>query len=467
MNPRSMLYPYQEKATLFQMFHKCSACWIDMGLGKTIITLGSIAALIEIGFLESVIVVAPIRVCRLVWRQEAAKWEHTNHLTFSTLLGERDMRGRSLIRSANVYLINYENLQWLGDFLNQHYLSKGRSLPFQGIVWDEISKMKNSSTQRVRSIKRLLPHMKWITGLTGTPAGNGFKDLHGQYLVLDEGVRLGTSKTQFKGRWYKKEGPYKTVAYDDTEIRIRELIGDITLEMSAEDYNPLPDMVVNDVWVDLPEGVRKQYDIFERDFFLELDNGQDMEVFNAASLTNKLLQFSNGAVYPVPGVPTWVNIHDAKLDALGDILEEAQGKPVLCAYAYRSDAERIMGRFKEYNPINLTSCKSEASLRDAMERWKSGSCGLMIGHPASMGHGVDGLQDSCGIMAWFGMNWSLDLVLQFIARIRRQGQTRKVICHRILTRDTLDEAQVAALESKEQTQTSLRKAVKDYRERKR
>jgi SNF2 family DNA or RNA helicase len=460
------LHGYQQKAVNFQCTHQQSALWLDMGLGKTAITLTSIEYLVRIGYLNAVLIVAPIRVCRLVWKQEAAKWQHTKDLTFNYLLGTKDQRTRALLRSANIYIVNYENLGWLADTLHTYFIAKGKPIPFDGIVWDEISKMKNSSTQRVKSFRKILPHLKWLTGLTGTPASNGYKDLHGQFLVLDGGVRLGTSKTAFKTRFYRPVGPYKDEPFADTEATIKHLIGDITLEMSAADYNPLPDMIVNDVMVELPESVREQYERMEKDFFIELDNGTEVEVFNAASLTNKLLQFSNGAVYPIPGAPLWESIHDEKLDALEDIIEESAGQPVLCAYAYRSDAERIMARFKDLDPINLTECKTASQLENAMTRWVTGKCQLMIGHPASMGHGVDGLQKRGHTLVWFGLNWSLDLYEQFNARIRRQGQGVPVICHRILCSDTLDQAQALALEEKADTQNSLRKAVKEYREKK-
>lgn len=457
------LHDYQKKAVHFQLTHPESAMWIDMGLGKTIITLTSIANLLDCEYLNAVLIVAPIRVCRLVWRNEAAKWSHTKDLTFSMVMGNKDQRTRALLKPANVYLINYENLGWLAETLHTYFINKGKPLPFNGLVWDEISKCKNSSTQRVKSVKKILSHFIWRTGLTGTPASNGYADLHGQFLVLDEGRRLGSSKTAFKTRFYRKEGPYKEVPYSDTEETIKHLIGDMTLEMSAEDYNKLPDMIVNDVNVELTPELRAKYDLMEKEFFIQLDSGVEVEMFNAASLTNRCLQFSNGAMYPIPGAPLWEAIHDLKLDALEDILEEMAGKPVLLSYAYRSDAERIMTRFHQLRPINLTDCKSESSLNNAMARWQSGDCPLMIGHPASMGHGVDGLQKTGSTMVWFGLNWSLDLYDQFNARIRRQGQGQPVICHRILALDTLDQAQALALNDKADTQNSLKKAIKSYR----
>lgn len=458
-----MLHDYQKRAVNFQCSSPTTMLWLDMGLGKTPITLTSIAHLLACSFLRGVVIVAPIRVIRLVWRQEAMKWSHTKHLTFSMLTGTRDQRTRALLRPANIYLVNYENLGWLAETLQTYFISKQRPLPFDGVVWDEISKCKNSTTERVKATRKILPHFKWATGLTGTPASNGYQDLHGQYLVVDKGERLGTSKTAFKSRFYRKAGPYKELPYEGAENEIKQLIGDITLEMSAEDYNKLPDLVVNDINIEMPENLRTMYDRMEREFFILLDSGKKVEMFNQAALTNRCLQFTNGAMYPVAGMPLWEPIHDLKLDALEEIIDEAQGQQVLCAYGYRSDAERIMKKFHHLRPINLTECKSEASLVNAMTRWASGDCPLMIGHPASMGHGIDGLQKAGHTVVWYGLNWSLDLYDQMNARIRRQGQGAPVICHRILMLDTLDQAQALALTEKASTQAGLRNAVKQYR----
>lgn len=458
-----LLHGYQQKAVNFQCTHPNSMLWLDMGLGKTVITLTSLAHLIRTQFLKGVIIVAPIRVIRLVWRQEAAKWEHTKHLRFSMITGTKDQRTRALLRPADVYMINYENLGWLSETLQTYFVKKDRPMPFNGIIWDEISKMKNSATNRVKAFRKIADKFDWTTGLTGTPASNGYKDLHGQFLVVDRGERLGTSKTQFKTRFYRKVGPYKELPYEDTEDTIKKLIGDITLEMSAEDYNPLPDLIVNNIEIEMPDDLRVKYEKMEKEFFLVLDSGKEVEAFNQASLTNKCLQFSNGAMYPVAGMPLWEPVHDLKLEALEEIIDEAQGSPILCAYAYRSDAARIMEKFNHLDPINLTECKSEASLTNAMHRWKTGDCQLMIGHPASMGHGIDGLQKNGHILVWYGLNWSLDLYEQFNARVRRQGQGVPVICHRIMCKDTLDQAQALALDEKATTQAGLRNAVKQYR----
>ena len=458
-----LLHGYQQKAVNFQCTHPNSMLWLDMGLGKTVITLTSLAHLINTGFLRGVVIVAPIRVIRLVWRQEAAKWEHTKNLRFSMVTGTKDQRTRALLRPADVYLINYDCLGWLAETLQTYFVKKDKPMPFNGVVWDEISKCKNSATNRVKAVKKILDKFDWTTGLTGTPASNGYKDLHGQFLVVDKGQRLGVSKTQFKTRFYRKIGPYKEVPYEDTEDTIKKLIGDITLEMSAEDYNPLPDLIVNNIEIEMPDDLRSKYERLEREFFMVLDSGKEVEAFNQAALTNKCLQFSNGAMYPVAGMPLWEPVHDLKLEALEDIIDEANGSPILCAYAYRSDAARIMEKFKHLDPINLTECKSEASLTNAMHRWKTGDCSLMIGHPASMGHGIDGLQKNGHILVWYGLNWSLDLYEQFNARVRRQGQGVPVICHRIMCQATLDQAQALALDEKATTQAGLRNAVKQYR----
>lgn len=463
-----MLYPadlhdYQKRAVNWQCAMPKSMLWLDMGLGKTAITLTSVAHLLNAKFLRGVLIVAPIRVVRLVWRQEARKWQHLGHLTFSSVTGTPDQRVRALLRPADIYLTNYENLKWIAETLQTYFVKKNRLLPFNGIVWDEVSKMKNSSTKRVGAFNKINDQFEWATGLTGTPVSNGYKDLHGQYLVVDGGERLGTSKTAFRTRFYKKSGPYKEVPYDDTEETIKGLIGDITLEMSAAEYNPLPDLIVNDIEIEMNGKLRAMYEQLEKELFLTLDSGTDIELFNKSSLMNKCLQFSNGAVYPVPGMPLWEAIHELKLDALEEIIDEANGSPVLCSYAYRSDAERIMTRFKHLDPINLTECKSEAALNNAMLRWATNDCPLMIGHPLSMGHGIDGLQKAGHIIVWFGLNWSLDLYDQFNARLRRQGQGAPVVCHRILIRNTIDQVQATVLNDKTTTQDGLRSAIRQYR----
>lgn len=465
MLQESNLYPYQTAAVAFQCQRIASALWLDMGLGKTVITLTTIKHLIRVGyFKQSVLIIAPIRVIQIVWMQEALRWEHTKELTFSKMIGTPNQRIRALTSPANIHLINYENLGWLANMLKTYYLDRGHPVPFDGVVFDEISKMKNPTTNRVKAFLKIQPFIKWSTGLTGTPVGNGYRDLHGQFLVLDGGERLGKTANKFNTAFFRKnaEHRYQHDPYPDTEANIKRLISDITLEMSAADYNPLPDFIENDVVVSLSDSLMKKYKILEKQFFLDLETLDKLiEVPTTLAMMNKCFQFSNGAVYPVVGVSDWERVHDAKLEALADIIEEANGSPILVAYSYKSDAERIMSYFHKLKPINLTECKGE-QLTNAMNKWKSGQCQLMIGHPASMGHGIDGLQHNGNIVVWFGLNWSLDLYMQLNARIRRQGQIKPVFCHRILTESTMDFLQSDKLLDKNITQVNLRKSLREY-----
>jgi hypothetical protein len=392
------MYNYQSGMSFHQMTNPYSMVWAEMGLGKTVATLTSIKTLIDCGFLRGVLVVAPIRVCRLVWRKEAVKWSHLQHLTFSMVTGTAQKRLRSLLDiDKNIYLINYENLAWLSTVLQDYFINRGRPIPFDGIVWDEITKMKNSTSKRAKHFKKIMHHFKWRTGLTGSPASNGYKDLHGQYLVIDDGWRLGQGKTKFMAKYYWTDHhTHKVVAFPNSENEIKQAISDITIEMSAADFNPLPDMMINDIEITLEGKIGEDYDRLEKDFFLQLDSGKEIEMFNKASLLNKLLQYGNGAVYVEPGKPEYEIIHDEKLDALEEVIEAANGKQVLCAYSYKSDAQRIMKKFKHLRPVNLTECKSEKALKNAMDRWQSGDCPLMIGHPACLHSSTEVLTERNG-----------------------------------------------------------------------
>lgn len=457
------LFPYQHSAIAFQCQRVISTLWLDMGLGKTIVTLSAIRHLIKVGyFTKSILILAPSRVIETVWNQEALDWEHTQNLTFSKMTGTPAKRIRALITPANIHLISYDNLGWLAQTLKTYYLDMGHPLPFDGVVFDEISKMKNTTTNRVNAFMKIQPYIKWITGLTGTPASNGYKDLHGQFLVLDNGVRLGKTKEQFNTRYIRSLGHHKSELYQDSESNIKRLISDITLEMSAADYNPLPDMIENDIIVRLSVGLMKKYKKLEKKFFLDIETLDEViKVSTTLAMMNKCFQFSNGAVYIETNSREWERIHDAKLEALSDIIEEANGSPVLVAYAYKSDAERILKYFHKLNPINLTACKG-GEVAIALDRWKSGNCSLMIGHPASMAHGINGLQQVGNIVVWFGLNWSLDLYLQLNARLRRQGQKKPVMCHRILTEGSMDFLQSDTLKNKRVVENELRKSIHDY-----
>jgi len=465
------LHGYQLRAVNHQIEHPRNFLWLFMGAGKTVVTLTTIAHLIKHGAIRAALVCAPLRVAQSVWAQEAQKWEHLRHLRFSLIHGGGPIdRMRALTRPADVYLINYEGIVWLAAQLRHYYVGRGTLLPFDMLVLDESSRMKNVDTKRMEAFlgegtDSLLPYFTYRTGLTGTPASNGLEDLFGQFLVVDNGERLGTSLNSYLSTHFTAEGygGYKHQVTPNGERFIHERVSDIVLEMNQDEYNRLPDMIVNDIYVDLKPEHRVQYEQLERDLFTELDNGVELEVLNEAAKTNKCLQYSNGAAYTNTETREWHPVHDAKLDALEDILEEAGGEPVLVAYNYRPDAARIMKRFPYAK--NITGM-SGAEFTQTLSDWKAGKVRLLLGHPASMGHGVDGLQDRGNILVWFGLNWSLELYLQFNARLQRQGQGRPVVCHRILTNDTLDDAVKVALAVKDTIQTDLRAAVDQYRKQK-
>lgn len=440
--------------------------WADMGLGKTIATLTNIVQRQDLCQVYGTLVVAPLRVIQTVWRQEAAKWAHTKHLRFSLVHGRPNSRSLAFSRHADVYLVNYEGLRWLSGQLQHHYLSKGRPLPFNQVVFDEVSKLKDHTTARHKALRSLLPFIPYRVGLTGTPAANGYFDLFGQYLAVDSGVRLGTSRADFANAFFKESGwgvASRLEVFPGAEKRIEELISDITLQMSATDYLEMPPVIFNDVWVELPPKARTQYERLEREMFIQMDSGTQVEVFNAASLTNKCLQAANGALYTQTGGP-WEELHTAKLEALDDIVEEAGGKPLLGAYSYRHDAMRIKTAYPKAE--HLHSKLGTLKTQELLGRWDRGAVPMLLGHPASMGHGLN-LQAGSDTLVWFGLPWSLELYQQTINRLagglRRH---RPVIVHRILALGTTDVAVLAALEEKATTQDGLKKALNEYRRQK-
>jgi len=478
------LHQYQRECIMHQLTHEQSMLWLGMGLGKTIVTLTSIVDRMRTGQVQKTLVFGPLRVIQSVWAKEARKWEHTKHLRFSIVHGPKVKRAQALFAPADVYLINYESMNWLAETLDHYYLSQNKALPFQMVVYDEVSKLKNSNTLRMKGGKRdrkdehgktheirvigwrkILPYFRYRTGLTGTPASNGYLDLHGQYLALDGGARLGEHITMFRNNYFQSD--FMGWSYSPTEIGkqiIEQKIADVTVKMDSKEYLDLPEVKVTDLFVTMPAKARQAYEEVERDMFARLDNGDELEVFSRSSVSNKCLQIANGSPYLEPGQPEYTITHDAKLDALEDVLEEAAGSPVLCSYSFKADADRIMKRFKKFKPVNLTA-ESSRKTEGIIDRWNSGGIKLMIGHPASMGHGIDGLQDSGHIVVWFGLNWSLELVHQLNARIDRQGQKSTVSVIRILCKDTVDEAVADALVSKNDSQQGLKDALQRYRDK--
>jgi hypothetical protein len=312
--------------------------------------------------------------------------------------GPREKRTRALFVNADIFLVNYEATNWLAETLDHYYLSQGKPLPFQMVVYDEVSKFKNSTAVRMSGGNRdrktrtgqtvpvkltgwrkMIPHFKYRTGLTGTPASNGYLDLFGQFLVVDGGKRLGEYVTHYKNAHFVSD--YMGWSYVPTELgkqAIEQKISDITIKMDAKDYLDLPDVKVTNLFVDMPASARKAYDEVEKDMFTQLDNGTEIEVFSKSSVSNKCIQIASGAAYRVAGSQEYEVVHDAKLDALEEVLEEAGGSPVLCSYLFKSDAERIMKRFKKYKPVNLTATRSQDTEK-VINKWNRGEVKLLIG----------------------------------------------------------------------------------------
>ncbi len=477
------LHDYQRECVMHMLQHPDSMLWLQMGLGKTPITLTVIVDRMKAGQVKKTLVWGPLRVIQAVWHREARKWSHTRHLRFSIIHGSENQRKRALFADADVYLINYENMNWLADQLMHYYVSQGKPLPFQFAVYDEVSKLKNSTTKRMAGGKRdrtdkwgqthavkltgwrkLVDKFKFRTGLTGTPSSNGYIDLHGQFLAVDGGQRLGEYITGFRDRYFISDymGWGYTVTKEGKQL-IEQQISDIVIKMDAADYLDLPAVKVVNMMVDLPPKARKAYTEVEREMFTRLDSGAEIELFSKNTVSNKCLQFANGSPYLVAGEDEYEPLHDAKIDALGDVLEEAGGQPVLCSYSFKSDAERIMKKFgKKYKAVNLTDAPAKQTEK-IINQWNEGKIRLLIGHPASMGHGVDGLQDSGSIVVWFGVNWSLELYEQMNGRINRQGQRQPVSIIRILCRDTIDLAVADAIERKFDDQEGLKSAIDRYR----
>lgn len=477
------LFDYQRECIMHQLQHPDSMLWLQMGLGKTPITLTTIVERMRAGLVEKTLIFGPLRVIQAVWAREARKWEHTKHLRFSVIHGAKEKRGRALFADADVYLVNYESMNWLAEELDHYYLSQDKPLPFQMVVYDEVSKLKNSTTLRmaggnrdrtdnhgneykihVTGWRKIIEHFKYRTGLTGTPASNGYLDLHGQFLAVDGGDRLGKFITHYKDNYFSSD--YNGWKYSPTELGkqwLESKISDITKKMDAKDHLDLPASKEINLMVDLPPAARKAYDQVEKDMFTQLDNGCEIEVFSRSAVSNKCLQFANGSPYLSSESPEFEKLHDAKLDALESVIEEAGGSPILCSYSFRADAERIMKKFKKYRPVNLTATPSKDTEK-VIDKWNSGQIKLLIGHPASMGHGVDGLQDSGSILVWFGINWSLELYEQMNGRIDRQGQSNPVSIIRILCRDTVDLAVADAIERKTDDQEGLKNALQRYRD---
>ena len=444
-------HDYQAYAVEYIETHPVASIFLDMGLGKTSITLTAISSLLFDSFeVHKVLVIAPLRVARDTWTAEAEKWDHLKDLRCSVAVGTVAERKAALLRQADIYIINRENIGWLIE-------ESGIPFDFDMVVIDELSSFKNHNTKRFKSLLKVRPKVSRIVGLTGTPASNGLMDLWAEFRILDMGQRLGRFITKYRTDYFmpdKRNGQviysYKPLPF--AEKAIYEKIGDITISMKSTDHLKMPELISSEYEVHLSEDERKQYDELKQDLVLSIGDGE-ITASNAASLSGKLSQMANGAIYDDNG--NSIHIHDRKLDALEDIIEAANGKPILVAYWFKHDYERITERLKSLK-IPHSRLDDSASLR----RWNNGEIPVALIHPASAGHGLN-LQSGGSTLVWFGLTWSLELYQQTVARLWRQGQTANtVVVQHIVTKGTIDNRILKALSKKEHTQTALIDAVK-------
>jgi len=436
---------YQKFATDFIINHPVSAVLLEMGLGKSVISLSAINELMLDYFdVSRTLVIAPLRVANSTWPDEIKKWDHLKHLNYSVVIGSKKERLDALGKPAHIYLINRENVDWL---INK----SGISWKFDMVVIDELSSFKSYQAKRFKSLLKVRPKIKRIVGLTGTPSSNGLMDLWAEFRLLDMGERLGRYITYYRQNFFipDKRNQQMIFSYkprDGAEKKIYSLISDITISMKSKDYIKMPECVMNEVIVTLSDKEQKLYDSLKQDMVLSLEENE-IDAINAAALSNKLLQMSNGAIYN--DEKESIHIHDRKLDALEDLIEGANGKPVLVAYWFKHDINRINKRF-ETREIKTTKDISD---------WNKGNIPVALIHPASAGHGLN-LQAGGSTIIWFGLTWSLELYQQTNARLYRQGQDSTVVIHHILTKGTIDEDVMKALKAKERIQDALIESVK-------
>lgn len=444
-------HDYQKYATEYIESHPEAAVFLDMGLGKTSITLTALNNLLFDYFdVHRILVIAPLRVARNTWSDEIEKWDHLHHLTFAIAVGSEKERLEALKKQADITMINRENLQWLIE-------KSGQPFEYDMVVIDELSSFKNHQAKRFKALMKVRPKVKRIVGLTGTPSSNGLMDLFAEFKILDMGMRLGRFIGQYRNTYFKPDkvnGPivYSYKPLPGAEDAIYEKISDITISMKAADHLKMPELVNTKYMVHLSEKEKKKYEDMKAELVLELPEGE-ITAANAASLSGKLSQMANGAVYADD--ESILPIHDRKLDALEDIIESANGKPLLIAYWFKHDLMRIEQRLTE-KKIPFQKLDSDAS----MKKWNKGELPVALIHPASAGHGLN-LQSGGSTLVWFGITWSLELYQQTVARLYRQGQSsRTVTVIHILTQGTVDEKIMKALAEKDSTQSALIDAVK-------
>ena len=444
-------HDYQQYAISYIEAHPVAAVLLDMGLGKTSITLTALNDLLFDSFeIHRVLVVAPIRVASFSWPAEIEKWDHLEGLRYSVAVGTAAERLAALKRKADIYLINRENVQWL-------ITESGILFDFDMVVIDELSSFKNHQTKRFKAVMKVRPKVKRIVGLTGTPSSNGLMDLWAEFRLLDMGERLGRFIGQYRTSYFRPDKQNGQVVFSykplpGAEKQIYGKISDITISMKSTDHLQMPELVNSRYAVYLSEKEDSRYADLKKDLVLQLPDGE-ITAANAASLSGKLSQMANGAVYTDAGET--VAIHERKLDALEDIVEAANGKPVLVAYWFRHDLERITERLQKLK-VPYARLDTDGSIR----KWNAGEIPVALIHPASAGHGLN-LQSGGNTLVWFGLTWSLELYQQTVARLWRQGQASKtVVVQHIITKGTIDERIMRALSEKDTTQSALIDAVK-------
>lgn len=438
-------HKYQTYATEYILSHPVSAIFLDMGLGKSIITLTAIFDLALDSFLvRKILVIAPLRVARDTWPAEIEKWDHLQGLKYNVAVGNERERKAALMKKADVYIINRENVEWL-------VTRSGFPFDYDMVVVDELSSFKSHQAKRFKALLKVRPSVKRIVGLTGTPSSNGLMDLWAEFRLLDMGERLGRFIGNYRGTFFVPDKRNQQVIFSykpkpGAEDAIYRLISDITVSMKVTDHLQMPELVINEVPVKMSPIEEKHYQTMKDEMVLSLKD-KEIDAANAAALSGKLLQMANGAVYDDNGGVA--HIHDRKLDALEDLIEAANGKPVLIAYWFKHDLSRILERFPA----------ERLDTADSIKRWNSSKIPIAVIHPASAGHGLN-LQAGGSTLIWFGLTWSLELYQQTNARLWRQGQKNTVVIHHIIAKGTIDEQVITALKKKDRTQSALIEAVK-------
>lgn len=442
---RYVAHNYQNYAKNFILAHKVSALFLDCGLGKTITTLTAINELMYDSFeISKVLIIAPLRVAQSTWKDEIEKWDHLNLLRYSVAVGDEKERLKALKQTSDIYIINRENVDWL-------VTKSGIDFNFDMLIIDELSSFKSHISKRFKSLLKIRPYFERVVGLTGTPSSNGLMDLWAEFRVLDLGERLGRYITHYRNEYFLPDKRNGAVIFSykpqpNAEERIYRRLSDMTISMKSTEYLKMPELILNDIEINLDEEDQIKYKKFKKEMVMTIQE-KEIDAINAASLSNKLIQLANGSIYDED--KKFYEVHNKKLDKLEEIIESANGKPVLVAYWFKADKERIEKRFKV----------REIKTADDIKQWNKGMIDLALIHPASAGHGLN-LQSGGSTLVWFSLTWSLELYQQTNARLYRQGQKNTVVIHHLITKNTIDEDIMKSLKRKDKTQEALMRAVK-------